>query len=528
MTNHLTDNSGERASGKRPEQVSFDKFEKVLEKHILDRVRQLRLGNDVGTLAAATIEVTAPPLAEPLAFFEPIADIVQPTETGYVVLLKQPIGALGFQILVVTTDFEDKSRDSLNMHSLDAGFVAEEFDKAADVITHNNGWTDKHYSRSVYARRERGERYGVDATHLGNELARRSSHGHDEVIYADVPMLTDNEVVQRRIEQIITDNMRERRSEDVIKPESESLTMVTIKDGQRVAEADVIFARDFYLAHEKVNKDTLGYHVENRSKAVFMSLARWLAFQDTGSPKYAAEIHRKLPYATATDVYFDKDRYKRPQITFNASVLKEIYEDVARGYVKIPDFGPKSVQILRYVLRAHEEAKVRRELEADLPRPEPPEPQVEVGVLNSINSTDEKDLERLFAALSPRLEGKPLDKRVLDRIIFYPGYEQLVARINGRIVGAATLSIVIGLGSGSKGYLNDFVTDPDMRGRGIGDIVFEEVVKWCRDRDIDLTFTSKPAREDAHRFYRNHGAEIQKTTVFQVRTRPPAVPPDET
>lgn len=518
MTDHLKDNPGERASARKSEQLSPKKFEKILETHILERVRIQRLENDMGTLAAATLELTAPPIREPLEFFAPIADIVQPTDTGYVVILKEPIGALGFQVLIVTTDHDTSCRDSLDMDTLDAGFVAEDFDKAAAVITKNNGWTDGRRQTSIYALRERGERHGVEATQLGEEHVKRSPSHHSEVVYSSIPVFTDNEVVQRRIEHIISENMRERRSEDVIKPYSRSLTMVTIKDGQAVRDADVIFARDFYLAHEKVNKDTVGHHIENRSKAVFLALARWLAYEDTGDIKASADIHKLLPYQTAMHIGFDSHRYNTPQITFNVADLKEIYEDVTKKDVKIPDFGPKSVQILRYVLRAHEKAKLKRELAANSTLPEPPEPHIEVGPLRNLNKTDEKDLERLFAALSSRLEGKPLDKNLLNRILFYPDYEQLVARINGRIVDAATLSVVIGLGSGSTGYLNDFVTDPEHRGQGIGDILWEEIVKWCHDRDIDLTFTSKPAREDAHRFYLRHGAEIQETTVFKVRT----------
>jgi GNAT superfamily N-acetyltransferase len=65
-------------------------------------------------------------------------------------------------------------------------------------------------------------------------------------------------------------------------------------------------------------------------------------------------------------------------------------------------------------------------------------------------------------------------------------------------------------------FLEDFVTNPEVRGRGIGDKVWQEMLTWCRENDVNLSFTSKPSRELAHKFYKNHGAEIRNTTVSRV------------
>ena len=125
-------------------------------------------------------------------------------------------------------------------------------------------------------------------------------------------------------------------------------------------------------------------------------------------------------------------------------------------------------------------------------------------------------LGRLMPFLSDRLSGDPMDEQLLRAIIDSPHHEQLVARLDQTIVGAATMNILMGPGAGRQGYLEDLVTDPEVRGQGIGDKVWRGMIDWCTEQGIDLTFTSHPSREAAHRFYLNHGAEIRDTSVFFV------------
>lgn len=118
--------------------------------------------------------------------------------------------------------------------------------------------------------------------------------------------------------------------------------------------------------------------------------------------------------------------------------------------------------------------------------------------------------------LSQRKDSTPMSEELLTEIIDSPHHEQLVARLDGKIVGTATLSIILGPAAGRVGYLEDFVTDSELRGIGIGAKLWDEIVAWCNEHDIDLEFTSKPSREAAHKFYRSHGAVVRETTVFHV------------
>jgi GNAT superfamily N-acetyltransferase len=142
--------------------------------------------------------------------------------------------------------------------------------------------------------------------------------------------------------------------------------------------------------------------------------------------------------------------------------------------------------------------------------------EVIVDRLKEYSEDDAAELGRLARFLSEKFDGKPIDKKLLEEIINSPYHDQLVVRIEGRIVGAATLNIVMGAAVGKSGYLEDFVTDPDVRRQGVGGRVWDEIILWCKEHDVDLDFTSKPSREDAHRFYLAHGAVVRETTVFHV------------
>mgnify|MGYP003582215215 CR=1 FL=1 len=136
--------------------------------------------------------------------------------------------------------------------------------------------------------------------------------------------------------------------------------------------------------------------------------------------------------------------------------------------------------------------------------------------LKAFADQDKRDIDRLMAMLSGRFADGVVDDSILEKIIQSPNHEQLVARLDARIVGAATVSLVFGAGIGSVGYLQDFVVDSEVRGKGIGDALFEEVEAWCLEHGAELEFTSSASKEAAHAFYRKHGATVRDTTVFHV------------
>ena len=135
--------------------------------------------------------------------------------------------------------------------------------------------------------------------------------------------------------------------------------------------------------------------------------------------------------------------------------------------------------------------------------------------LQAYTLEDAAGIGRLMPYLNQEFDGSPIDETHLRSIIDSPYHEQLVARIDSRIVGAATLSIVMGAKMGRKGWLEDFVSDPEAGIKGIGQAVWNEMGVWCVEHDIDLEFTSRPSRTAAHNFYHKNGAETRETTVFK-------------
>ncbi len=137
--------------------------------------------------------------------------------------------------------------------------------------------------------------------------------------------------------------------------------------------------------------------------------------------------------------------------------------------------------------------------------------------LSEYSEKDAAELGKLLRYLSKKFDGEPVDEKLLTEIIESPYHDQLVARIEGRIVGAATMSILMGAGAGKKGYLNDFITDPDFQQRGIGSKIWDEMIDWCGDFGVDLEFTSNPSRTKAHDFYESRGAVVKDTDVFNIK-----------
>ncbi|MBQ3320886.1 GNAT family N-acetyltransferase [Candidatus Saccharibacteria bacterium] len=87
---------------------------------------------------------------------------------------------------------------------------------------------------------------------------------------------------------------------------------------------------------------------------------------------------------------------------------------------------------------------------------------------------------------------------------------------DNKIVGIATLSIIMGPIVRKIAYLEDFVTDSSVRGKGIGSALWDEMLIWAKEKGCsELCFTSGHGRESAQTFYQNRGAEIYDTNYFR-------------
>ena len=104
-----------------------------------------------------------------------------------------------------------------------------------------------------------------------------------------------------------------------------------------------------------------------------------------------------------------------------------------------------------------------------------------------------------------------------EDLISSPSHDMLRAiDDNGRIIGIATLSIIMGPIVRRVAYLEDFVTDQNVRGQGVGSALWDAMLDWARaKRCTELCFTSGHGREAAQQFYLNKGAKIYDTNYFR-------------
>lgn len=109
-----------------------------------------------------------------------------------------------------------------------------------------------------------------------------------------------------------------------------------------------------------------------------------------------------------------------------------------------------------------------------------------------------------------------IPKEWFDDLIASPYHDMLLAIDGDKIIGIATLSLVMGPITRRTAYLEDFVTDSSVRGKGVGSALWNEMINWATEKKCsELRFTCGNGREAAQEFYKNHGAEVYDTNFFR-------------
>lgn len=110
-----------------------------------------------------------------------------------------------------------------------------------------------------------------------------------------------------------------------------------------------------------------------------------------------------------------------------------------------------------------------------------------------------------------------IPKEWFEDVIASDSHDLLVALDDdNKIIGVATMSVVMGPIIRKNAYLEDFVTDASVRGKGVGSALWEEMLVWAKEKGCkNLEFTCGNGREAAQEFYKNHGAEIYDTNFFR-------------
>lgn len=88
-----------------------------------------------------------------------------------------------------------------------------------------------------------------------------------------------------------------------------------------------------------------------------------------------------------------------------------------------------------------------------------------------------------------------------------PIWEAFVAEVESRIVGLSLFYIRYSTWKGRRLYLEDIVVTEEMRGKGIGTLLFEATWKLCRNRGYNgMVWQVLDWNEPAINFYRKYGA----------------------
>lgn len=109
-----------------------------------------------------------------------------------------------------------------------------------------------------------------------------------------------------------------------------------------------------------------------------------------------------------------------------------------------------------------------------------------------------------------------IPKSWFEQIIASPWHDLLLAEDDGEIIGMASVSVIMGAGIMKNAYLEDFVVNTNIRAKGVGTALWNEVVKWAKEKNCKkLEFTCGEGREVAQEFYRKRGAKIYPTNFFR-------------
>lgn len=144
---------------------------------------------------------------------------------------------------------------------------------------------------------------------------------------------------------------------------------------------------------------------------------------------------------------------------------------------------------------------------------------MKIELLTKYNEKSANRIRELLIQLSRSGKDRgEIPKEWFEDLISSPSHDMLLALDdNGDIIGIATLSIIMGPIVRKIAYLEDFVTDQKVRGKGVGSALWNAMLEWAKEKNCtELNFTSGHGREAAQAFYKKKGAEIYDTNFFRL------------
>lgn len=133
---------------------------------------------------------------------------------------------------------------------------------------------------------------------------------------------------------------------------------------------------------------------------------------------------------------------------------------------------------------------------------------------NDVTADDLADINSLLRQLSDSIEPKEFGdiQKVMENSMLFS-----IRDLSGKILGMSTLT-KLWKPSGYFGTIEEIVVDENLRGKGLGKKLMEEMIKRGRKLGMkQIELTSKPSRLAANQLYKSLDFELRETNVYRLK-----------
>lgn len=121
------------------------------------------------------------------------------------------------------------------------------------------------------------------------------------------------------------------------------------------------------------------------------------------------------------------------------------------------------------------------------------------------------DLIHALAVFEKEAKAVKVTKEELEEDGFgpEPAYKCIVAELKGKVIGFALYYMRYSTWNGKTVYLEDFLVDEKYRSKGVGKMLFEEMINIAKKRKVrQMSWQVLDWNEGAIRFYKKYNAEL--------------------
>ncbi|HPN96678.1 MAG TPA: GNAT family N-acetyltransferase [Candidatus Moranbacteria bacterium] len=136
--------------------------------------------------------------------------------------------------------------------------------------------------------------------------------------------------------------------------------------------------------------------------------------------------------------------------------------------------------------------------------------------IRPLRKKDKEDIKELFSQLVKNpAEFNHFQDWDIEPIINESNCHAIVVEYEGKAVGFASVIIFLTPVYGYKARIEDVIVHRDHRGKGLGKMLSQELIKIARNKKIkSIHLTSNPQRVAARKLYESLGFEQKDTGVF--------------